>query len=94
MNKLKKMLLISFLTLLSSCGPQIPEPPEAMRVVPMWLGGRVNAWYGRWMISQQTVTLTLQEGRDLGLMCIDADGYAKEAAYPKEMRDLIEKRCR
>lgn len=94
MNKLKKMLLISSLILLASCGPGIPEAPETLKVAPIWDGLRIGAFYGRWMKSGEKVSMTLDQAKEAALICTDADSYAREELYARELRELAKKRCK
>lgn len=96
-NKLKKMLLISSLILLASCDKGIPQPPEALKVVPIWSGTvfpSVVGFYGRWMKSGEKVEMDLPHAREAGLVCTDVDSYAREEMYIREMKKLAEKRCK
>lgn len=98
MSKLKKTLLISFLILLSSCGPQIPDPPEAMRVSPIWSTdaagvNKIDKFYGLYMKSGEVVEMPLQEARDHVLVCTPLMFYNAEKLYLEQMRKLAEKYC-
>ncbi len=98
MSKLKKMLLIGFLILLSSCGPKIPDPPEAMRVSPIWSTdaagiNKIEKFYGLYMKSGEAVEMSLAEARDYVLICTPLIFYDAEKLYLEQMRKLAEKYC-
>lgn len=98
MNRRKKMRLISFLILLSSCGPHIPDPPEALRVSPIWSTGsdganKIEKFYGLYMKSGEVVEMPLQDARDQVLVCTPLMFYNAEKLYLEQMRKLAEKYC-
>lgn len=92
--KSKKLLLISSLILLSSCVGNMPEPPEASKVTPIWSGGYVHSFYGRWMNSGEVINWSLPEAYERKLICTDLDSYARQEQYLREMRKLAERRCK
>lgn len=98
MSKHKKMLLISSLILLASCG-QIPEPPEASKITPIWHEPEpgvvgIKYFYGRWMKSGNEIKWSNADAKAMGLVCTDTESYAREEMYLRQMRKLAEKRCK
>lgn len=97
-NKLKKMLLISILILVNSCAPGIPDPPDVLKLTPIWGSDSdgepfVKYFNGRYLKSGTKVTLSLQQAREIGIVATDLDSEAKAETYLKDMQDLAKKSC-
>lgn len=99
MKNLSTMLLISISILLSSCQPGIPEPPETLEVLPVYKMDdkgqeQVSHFYGRWLRSQQKVTMTIPQAHEAVLVCTDLESENANRKYLKELEELAKLRCK
>lgn len=98
MNKLRKMLLISFSLVAVSCG-KIPPPPEILEATPIWHEPEdgvveVKYFYGRNSTTGEKFTWSNAEARSRGMICTDTDSTARAEMYKRQLEKLAKERCR
>lgn len=100
MKKLKKMLILSSLSvLISSCADKrLPEMPELHRYGPVWKKTEDNRdvvvhWSGFSTKTEQSWKINNTDARSKIMLCMDAESYQRSEEYIAELERLAKKRC-